>query len=84
MIPMDKEKVECCNTGCIDQAVATWSSNIDPEDITPRVAFLKKDFRLLSVRRWSDNTASTSPTRNLPKPRSKIRQITKNQKQYQP
>ena len=26
--------------------------------IIPRVAFLKKDFRLLSVRRWSDNTAS--------------------------
>ena len=32
VIPTEKEKVECCNNGCTDQAVATWSSNIDPED----------------------------------------------------
>ena len=32
VIPADEEKVECRNTGCIDRAVATWSSNIDPED----------------------------------------------------
>jgi len=32
VIPTDKEKVECRNTGCIRQVVATWASNIDPED----------------------------------------------------
>jgi len=32
VIPTDEEKVECRNDGCTDQAVATWSSNIDPED----------------------------------------------------
>ena len=32
MIPSEEEKVECCNNGCTDQAVTTWSSNVDPED----------------------------------------------------
>ena len=32
VIPTEEEKVECCNDGCTDQAVATWSSNVDPED----------------------------------------------------
>ena len=30
VIPQDEKKVEC--RGCTDQAVATWSSNQDPED----------------------------------------------------
>ena len=32
VIPTDEEKVECRNGDCIDQAVATWASNKDPED----------------------------------------------------
>ena len=32
VIPKGKEKVECCNNGCKDQGILTWSSNIDPED----------------------------------------------------
>ena len=32
VIPTEEEKVQCRNDGCTNQAVATWSSNIDPED----------------------------------------------------
>ena len=32
VISTEEEKVECRNYGCTDQAVATWSSNVDPED----------------------------------------------------
>ena len=32
VIPTEEGKIECRNDGCTDQAVATWSSNIDPDD----------------------------------------------------
>ena len=31
VIPTDEEKVECRTEGCTDQAVATWTSKIDPD-----------------------------------------------------
>ena len=32
VISTEEEKLECRNNGCTDQAVVTWSSNINPDD----------------------------------------------------
>ena len=50
VIPAGEETVECCNKRCTDQAVVTWSSNIDPEDKWD----LCKKIELEEMGEWSD------------------------------